>query len=319
MGESFIAVPAYHGAMTYNPAGLAGIKGVSLSYGQINKNEGGVHGSRYLSFKGAIHTPIVDIGLLYTRHNYGEFLFTTEQYPDGPGEVFNPYDYTVGIGIAKGIGDFSIGMAAKRYDRSGVYAPSTIYRRTTTKPLLLDVGTVYTHSFSSNDDAPNQYVSVGLCFQNAGEDIKTETVDIFSMQTLSRFTTTIDLPQYLRIGLAYRFQTRAEIDDRLMPFHFMVTFEYRNRTNANQSAGRDYWGLGVEGTVYEIVSLRLGQYGYREESFVRLGAGLCAPLKKLGVDLPISVRFEYAAMVNDPSTDGDHLFLLGLQYNQEVF
>jgi hypothetical protein len=178
---------------------------------------------------------------------------------------------------------------------------------------------LYTHTFSSNDDAPNQYVSAGLCFQNAGEDIRTETIDIASQQTLARFTTIIDVPQYLKVGLAYHFQTHAEVDERLTPFHFMVTGEYRNRTNANQSAGRDYWGLGIEGIVYEIVSIRLSQYGYREESFVRLGAGLCAPLRKLGIDLPISVRFEYAAMPDDPFVNGDHLFSLSLEYDQEVF
>lgn len=318
MGESFVAVPAYVGAMTSNPAGLAGIKGISLSYGQINENEGNIRSSGYHSFKGAVHTPFVDIGLLYTRHNHGTFLFTTEEYPDGPGQEFNPYEYTVGIGIAKKIGDFSVGAGAKRFDRSGMYFPSSIYKTTVTKPLLFDLGVQYTHSFSSNDDAPNQQMSIGMCFQNAGEDIWTESISVYSQQTLSRFVTTIDLPQYLTIGIAYHFQTHAEVDERLMPFHFTITGEYRNRTNAHQDTRRDNWGVGVEGIVYEIVSFRIGGYGYHEESFVRLGAGLCAPLVKLGLDLPVSVRFEYAAMPDDPTVNGVHLFSLGLQYNQDI-
>ncbi len=318
MGESFVAVPAYVGAMTSNPAGLAGIKGISLSYGQINENEENIRSSGYRSFRGAIHTAFVEIGLLYTRHNYGAFRFTAEQSPDGPVQEFNPYEYTVGISIGKKIADFSVGVGAKRYDRSGAYIPGSIYKTTVTKPLLFDFGVQYTFRFSSNDDPPNQQVSIGICYQNIGEDIKTETIDVFSQQTSSRFTTTIAVPQYLSIGLAYHFQTHAEVDERLMPFHFMITGEYRNRTNAHQDTRRDNWGVGVEGIVYEIVSFRIGGYGYHEESFVRLGAGLCAPLAKLGLDLPVSVRFEYAAMLDDPTVNGVHLFSLGLQYNQDV-
>ena len=316
MGESFVAVPAYGGAMTSNPAGLAGIEGISISYGQLNESESYAQGSRYLSLKGAMHTPFVDIGLSYTRYNYGEPL-TRTAYLDGLGREFNPYEYTIGIGIAKQIGSFSIGASVKRFDRSGAYYQDALHKTTVTKPMLFDLGVQYTHGFSSNDDPPNQRISIGVCYQNVGEDIKTETV--FSQQPSMRYTTTTGLPQYLRVGLAYQFQTRAEIDGRLMPFRFMIAFEYRNQANAKRSAGRDYWGLGVEGIVYEIVSIRLSQYGYREESFARIGAGLCAPLRKLGADLPMSVRFEYAAMVNDPFINGGHLFSLGLQLHQEVF
>ena len=320
MGESFVAVPAYVGAMTSNPAGLAGVQGISLSYSRINENEGEIQASGYQSFKGAAHTPFVDVGLLYTRHNYGAFRFTTAQYPDGPGQEFNPYEYTVSIGVAKKIGNFSVGAGVKRFDRSEMYFLSPTYETTVTKPVLVDLGLQFTTSFSSNDDAPNQQMSIGMCYQNIGEDIRTETIDIFSQQTSSRFTTTIDLPQYLSIGLAYHFQTHAEVDNNLMPFHFTATGEYRKQTNASPGAGRDNWGFGVEGIVYEIVSVRIGAYGYREETYGRLGAGLCAPLEKLGVRLPMTVRFEYAAMPDDdPAYNGVHLFLVGLQYNQEIF
>jgi hypothetical protein len=66
--------------------------------------------------------------------------------------------------------------------------------------------------------------------------------------------------------------------------------------------GRSYWGVGVETTVFEFLSLRGGASfvpftgfdGERDRPAYRYGFGLNLPLRKLGSGIPLIISFNYA-------------------------
>jgi hypothetical protein len=323
LGESFVAAPNNSAAMMYNPAGLPSTGGISLWYAQRNETIYGIEGRKYFSFNVACHTPFADAGFFYNRFNYGDISFTTEQSPDGTGQTVNLFDRSYGFSIAKRLGEFGAGFSIKTLDISGMfnYFNST-FTTTVTRPLLVDFGVLYSHDFSINGKRPIQQFNVGLSIQNLGEDIKVtdKPNGVLQPGTYSRINNTIKPRQYLRIGCAFTTETGTESPTELSAFHFMLTCEYRNWVNGESNSNRGIWGFGMEGIVYEIVAFRVGGFDDNKLVLLRYGGGVSLPFKVFAVDMPLSLKFDYAAIklphyVDDGSTL--HSFSLGIQYEDE--
>jgi len=328
MGESFVAVPDNHAAIMYNPAGLAWRQGIGASYAQRNDNIIDINNRRYIAVNASLHTPFLDVGLTYSRFNQGEGVITTESEPDGTGEIVLPHEYTFGIGIARSFGEhFSVGVAVKVPDLTNLYnfSGGSLPSVEVSHPVVLDIGILYRSLFPSDAEGFRQEFGLGMSFQNVGASTVARHTAV--SPTLPPYfiplNSVTELPQYLRAGLAYRVIIGSPDKENLTPFQFLATAEYRNLTNAMQNSMRDYWGFGVEASVYEVMMIRMGGYGHYETTTARYGAALSAPLQKLGEDIPLTLTVNYAAIPYPSTWVSDskvvHAFSLELRYNNDLF
>lgn len=320
LGESFVALPGNVAAMMYNPAGLAGIRGITAGYFRRSNRILDIEGRYAHSFVAAVETPIVDVGVFYTRFNHGELLVRTVENPDGTGEKVNPYDETYGLSLAKGFGEyFNLGVSIKRFNMSGFPTQSS----QSGAPIAVDFGLLVKHDYSTEDAPIRHRLTVGASLQNTGGKIE------FSPYMIGGRTYTLEpalLPQFLRLGAAYNLIIAPATETSAVPAQVTITTEYRNLLNADdrQNATRDYWGFGMETVLFDVVALRLGGYGNAEITTLRYGAGLIAPLVRLGADVPIIIRLDYSAVpfstvYYESYRTVMHSFSFSLQYENELF
>jgi hypothetical protein len=316
MGESFVAVPNNPFSMMYNPAGMAGIKGVSILYDRRNDNRLGIERRYYESVVAGIQTPILDVGVFYTRFNMGDIPITTEQNPNGTGSTVNPYDYTMGLVIAKRVGEANAGITVKGIDVSGYFLGSSSTSADPGKVFAVDLGVLYTHDFPSVNSGLKHRLSIGMSLQNIGQDLK--------VTSMAR-DLTFELPQYVRFGGSYHVTSETENPSALMPIRLLLTSEYRNLMNAGtaQNPTRDYWGVGMEATIYDVFAIRLGGYGNLRKTKLRYGFGAQAPLKQLGTGVPITVTLDYSAIPYEIAMPEErsvlHSFSFSVQYEHDLF
>jgi hypothetical protein len=288
MGESFVAVPSSPSALMYNPSGLAGLQGISLSYSRRALNAVSViDESMCYSLTGTVAVPFGVFAVQYNRKLYGTFLVTTSTNPDGLGTELTLYSYDVAVGFGTRLRNGpALGVAVKYYDFVGGFSEPA---------YLFDFGLLYTlppmHDQSSICDS----LSVGISVQNIWTQ-KSATVG--GLQIVE------NIPEYFRIGIAYALSVVPREGSRLSPVAFVVTGEYRNLLSQHVilNEGRAFWGVGFETTVFEILSLRAGAYmepfngfdGEMDRPAFRYGAGVNLPLRKFGSGIPLLVSFNYA-------------------------
>lgn len=337
MGESFVSLPNNNSAMFYNPAGLAGLTHVSFAYSRRAMDWLSGTDMKYYSFAANVPTSFVNIGVLYNRFSVGELPITTPQNPEGDGTTAMVYDHTIGVGLAKQYDErLSFGVSIKTFNYvMKVQGPSsstvTNLPKTTQLPVLFDFGILYMIPFSGENDNVLHQLNLGLSVQNIGSALKQEqqsTVNAISTTILTATT----MPHYLRMGFSYCFRLHGASLEALDPMSVSATVEYRNATNS-RFARKDYWGFGIGVRVFEVASVRIGGrispytsvYGNEGVTAARYGFGFHAPLKKLGVDIPLVIDAEYTSIPvnsNPPFTERKKslaVFALGLQYEYELF
>ena len=286
MGESFVALPSNPSALMYNPAGLVGLQGLTLSYSRRSLNAVSViEDMMVYSLTGTVALPFGVFGFQYNRKLYGTFLVTTAENPDGEYET-TIYSYNVAVGFGTRLTNgLSLGAAAKYYSATFYQDPW----------YLFDFGLLYTLPPLHDRTAFTDSLSVGISVQ-----------DVYTPRnvTVGGYPVEEFLPEYFRLGIAYALLVPPHDESALTPIAVVVTGEYRNLLNdkAPLYNGRAYWGVGFETTVFELLSLRAGATfspytsfdGERDRPAYRYGAGLNLPLRKLGAGIPLLVSINYA-------------------------
>jgi len=345
MGESFVAVSSNAAALTFNPAGLAGLEGMTLSYARKSMDWFAKDLS-IASVTAAARTPFGVFGAQYNRMSFGSTAVTTAQFPDGTGGEITWYSYNLALGYAYRLPmGLALGASMKYYDFVQDYSGPpqfAIPQMTTTPSYLFDFGLTYTlprlHSQTSVEDS----LTVGLAYQNMGTRWK------YSMPTSSYLypgdgsTEYVVLPEYFRIGFSYAMNLHAPVEGSLSPFGAAITGEFRTLLSplptsyvqdpyAPPYPETSYWGIGLDLTVYEIFSVRGGAAfkanptfgeGERDKASFRYGAGIRLPFRRIGVDVPLTFSFQYAVIpvteegyFDVPDRTGTYpLFSLEVQY-----
>ena len=272
MGESFTGVPSSPSALIYNPAGLAGLTGVCVSYSQ-RKFEGG-YNRTLRAFGVTAGTSFGVFALDYNRDSYGVWPVTLYEGAPPP---MNTYDYDVAFGYALGLGrGFSIGAAVKSYDFEG-FVPDGIRAGLSTlsaKPAtLFDFGFLWTLPRFHSQAVVRDSLSIGMSYQNIGKSYVAFHVDLNPR----------GLPEYFRMGASYALRVMPRNEGGVSPFQAVFSGEYRT---ASSSAGFDAYGLGAEITIEEVFSLRVGgSFLGAEETPIRYGVAVRLPVPSLGFDL----------------------------------
>jgi hypothetical protein len=320
MGESFVAVPGNLSAMMSNPAGLAGLRGVWLLYahrGHPDREAG------YWHALGSVALPFGTIGVVYDRSTFGAIPVTDATHPEGTGEVLEEHDEFLGIGIGHSFSEnWSAGISVKRYDSTPLFG------ETLSRPYLVDFGILLSIPGVFADSIGTDLLAVGVSAQNMGSDFRIRVV-----QTLPYWSQVYDytwpLPRYVRLGLSYQYTLPPQAGRPLSPIVLLFTAEYRalfsplTDTPGDGKPGRDFWGIGAEGTVYDLLSARVGcfvqpftgVYADRDKPVIRFGAGVKIPLERIGIEVPLTLCGDYSAIpVPSYSVSMLHSFSVSAQY-----
>ena len=325
MGESFVALPSDPAALMYNPAGLAGLNGLSVSYSRMSM-DWFIQDWSVASVTAAAGTPFGVIAAQYNRKSMGKVAVTTVQYPGGTGSEISLYSYSLALGYSYRLPvGLALGISAKYYDYlqtvSGP-APVGLPPWHTVPSYLFDFGLTYTlprlHSQSTVEDS----LTIGMCYQNIGTrwqvSIPLNTFDNSGATT----TEYLVLPQYYRLGLSYAMRLRPTEEGGLSPFGATIAGEFRSLQSPLPTSyavysysapypETSYWGLGLEFTFYDIVSVRGGAAfrpysdveADRDRASFRYGACVCLPFRRIGIDLPLTFSFQYTVIpVSEPVT-----------------
>ena len=271
MGESFTALPSNPTALMYNPAGLAGLSGVRASYSQ--RNLGTNNEQTLRSFNADVGTTIGSFSAQYNRDSY-----TMPTVVSGVSEqpVNNTYNFDIAIGYAVGLGrGFSAGVAAKYYEEDG---NNSIY--TSTPARLFDIGCTYTFRRFHSQLTVEDSITIGMSYQNIGQ--------AWGRHYLGVHIPELDLqhwlPQYFRAGLSYALRVIPRREGDVSPLEAVISGDYRSIQTAG---GRDAWGVGMECTIEEFISVRTGAVfsDGDDETHMRYGLGVRLPFRTLGFDL----------------------------------
>jgi hypothetical protein len=260
MGGAFAGLADDASAMYWNPGGLA----------RLVQSEAMFNHTEWLAdikFNyGNIVIPIPDVGVLglgLTSMSMGEMERTTEDQPEGTGQMFSTGSFAVGVSYARNLTDwFSIGF-------SGKYVHEWIWN-STASGFAVDVGTLFSTPFPG--------LKFGAAITNFGTKMRIGGDDLLVQKDISSnngnnpnlnanlTTDPFDLPLLLRIGVAY--EPIADEDQRLV---FVADAVHPNDNSESVSLGGEY-------TMFSrIFSVRAGYkaLGMRdaEEQFT-VGAGV---------------------------------------------
>lgn len=213
MGESFVAVHS-PSSMMYNPAGLAGLDGISFEFARRNLNYfDALERFKYLSYSGTLEMPFATLGLYYSRFVQGTATVTTPASPEGVGEV-ELANYVLGLVVARSLAPcLDAGIAIKTFRYVQTVVSGTVQATSTNTPLLCDLGLIYSYHSELTNGAGKFSTSAGASLQNFGTDLKSERI---SLMTEIQSEDIIRLPRYLRLGFSFSAEAAPSTNDGLI-------------------------------------------------------------------------------------------------------
>ena len=289
-------------SMFWNPAGLAVnnnktsavfsrmsyIADMDLTYGAIMANIGGV-GTLGFSIKN------VDVG---------DIAVTTENNPDGTGEIESPSFFILGVSFARNLSDrVSVGLNTKVINESFANVGATGF--------AVDIGVQYSGLggvegltlgvVMKNFGTPMTYSGSGLLTRATADDF-TRPSSLFGIQTQ-----TDELPSTLQIGTAYTLKSGENNSLNL------------SAVFVNDNFNSDFGRIGAEYVMNDMISLRGGFQSNVSEIDVEsgdanidlfgltLGAGL--EVESGGLDLTLGYAFRDVDVF-----DANHVFSLQVAF-----
>lgn len=312
MGESFVATPADQAAVMYNPAGLAGLRGIVLSYAHRDMNWVPNTGQwKTYSVTGLAATPAGVFAAQYNRKSLGSYPVTTPGFPDGSGSEASVYSHSIALGYAHRFPHgFAVGLSAKYFDYITSYSgrvSGSITNSNSTPAYLFDVGCMYSVPLCSASAGILDSVTIGMAYQNIGTQWKANTY-FAGMSPTYQLNDEIQLPQYFRLGFSLALGLPIAEPGALQPFGAIVTGEFRSLQtsfplNATRGAA-DFWGAGIEFNAFEVFSLRGGVTvspiedfeGRAHRAAFRYGVGVNLPLRIADAGLPVCIAVSYTVI-----------------------
>ena len=291
--ELLIPIGAKNVAMS--GAGISSVSGTdAISWNPAGLDEGESLTSALFSYRAYI----ADIGISYlaigTRFegfgslgfslrsfNIGTIPVTTEDAPDGNGQVINPTFFTLGLTYSKQLSDrVSVGVTTNLVNEGfgGVSATG----------LAFDVGVQYQNPASLKGLSLGVVVrNVGTTMQYGGSSLWRQATDQNSIRGLTYYkveAASFQMPSVIDIGLGYT--ESIGVDNS-----FTLSAAYEN-----DNYGIDSYRIGGQLTFMNAISLRLG-YLYSTDQFgtvsifqnYSLGAGL-----NLQNIVGLGISFDYA-------------------------
>jgi len=340
LGNSLVADYSGNGASFSNPATLAMFKGVSASYhtrwfDYYNELED----CRLQSYRALLETPIGVFGLKYDRFDKEyDFVGTTVYSPGTLGYIetgilnWRFFDYTAALSYGVNITDnIAIGVNGKMFNQNAELSPGIVVdtlgnimalASRSNPAYLCDIGLLFHFDgFLSESNIADQ-ISLGIALQNFGSDLRIK-------YTTSAYDYIVQLPRYLRVGMSYSFRTNEDIP----LLKCQISAEYRKWLNHEKGYERevDFGGAGFEAKIFDLLFLRIGGesqpitnvFGEEGTLNFRYGVGLSLSAKRIGIELPLRMLFDYGVqpLNNNFYLDKKNMdvFSFKLMYDSSVF
>jgi hypothetical protein len=305
MGESFVSIPSNPAALSFNPAGLAGLQGISVSYAGRNM-DWVPDGWSISSLNATVAVPFGVFALQYNSKVLGTdriFLHFPDSY--SAAATYSARDLSIGFALRLPRGP-ALGISGKYYDYSeSISNPAYESMMVTISPVLVfDIGSTYTLPPLHDQKGVEDSVSFAISFQNIGQRWKVPSYSN-AIMIPDWFWKSNGLPQFVRVGGSYGMRVRPAEESDFSPFAAVFSGEFRRLlTPHDPFAGSSYWGFGLECTIYEFLSLRGGASfkpfsnfeGEKNRASFRYGAALRLPMQKFGILLPLTVSFDYTVV-----------------------
>ncbi|MCX6152167.1 MAG: hypothetical protein NTX22_16700 [Ignavibacteriales bacterium] len=330
LGEGIVADPV--GLLSYknNPAALSGVHKANIFYSNRNQNLSGIN------LEQSHESRLYNVGVIF-QTNFGNFAFDyskfNKSYYDLPFQAssyfgkINSSDYTFNFSFARSlVGNLSGGINFKIFKRDRTIEGYPYMNFNTKRTYLVDIGLLYGIINLADKAIVDDKLSLGISLQNFGTDY---TENYASDSYSDWFNSTqggSHIPRYLRIGFSYMVDVPQKAASKIQ---LSVNMEYRNYLNPqierrngftliDDSAFRDYWGLGMEAVLFKIIALRVGgysqplsnMYGAKSDLNIRYGFGIYLPLEILGPTSPLTFRFDYTVIPINK---------YGVKYDQNYF
>jgi hypothetical protein len=294
-GCSSIALVSGIEAMYWNPAGLARTPGTSVMFSHMNyfadmKLE-------YAAFSAQLGD-LGYIGFSVKSLNVGEIKITTENQPDGTGELTSPVFLVVGGTYARSLTDrISVGVTTHYiYEKMAQVSASAI---------AFNLGVQY-HGIGGIDGlsigATINNIGSTVTFDGAGLQRQAEVYDALVQQTTIKIQAADDpLPSTIQIGLGYNLL----LDER-NAMNISSVFQ-------NNDYSDDEYKFGVEYVYNDLISLRGGTIGTPKTNGTDYIFG---PSVGIGVRTQFStfhVQFDYAYQKAE-WFHGNNIFTIGLNF-----
>ena len=320
LGESFVANNNNEASFFENPAALPVDKGTRIFFDYRSNGWSAL----------TDNMKFYSIGIT-TGNSYGNFGFSYNQYtsgditasPEPDKQSTNDNNRTFILSCSNNVvNNLIVGVGLKMFNRS-LTSQGFDFTVTSNNALLVDLGMLYSMHGILNSEMSRDNMNFALAIQNFGTDFTIEA---------TRFTTQTDkvrLPRYLRIGFDYTLNTVIGKHSGTN-LDLSLTGEYKNLLNPTEQERDDvdYWGAGLEATLFKILSLRIGGISSPEYNILydrakfnlRYGIGMNFPLNALGLSYPLFIKFDYASIpINHLDFEGSknslYAFGVSLIYN----
>jgi hypothetical protein len=284
-------------AIYWNPAGLDFGFGTDALFayrsyiGDIKIN--------YLAI-GTKFSGLGSLGLTLRTFNFGDMNVTTEDQPDGTGEVFSPTFFTLGLTYSRQLTEnVGIGVTMNIVNES--------FARVNASGIAMDVGVQYQNLGGL------QGLSIGVCVKNIGTPMQyggsglwVAAEDPTSHRGLTQYkieAASFQMPSIIQIGLGYSVKLTPSSSAQLS-----AAFE-------NDNYGIDKYRAGAEISFLKSLFLR-GGYLYSTDMYgtksifqnFTLGMGVNL-LEYTGI--PMGIDYAYVPV---QYFDGNHLIDIHLQF-----
>ena len=272
MGGAYGSIAEGAPAVFWNPGGVALGKGINI-FTHYNRWWGGImHGVFSFTYDLGLNGVV---GVFFNGVYSGDIEETTVDQPDGTGSYVSYYGIAGGVTYSRFLTDrFAFGVNLKGLRE--IYPPTHTVSRCLTTGICLDVGGLYRTDFRD--------MKVGIALFNFGPDIKpTGNYDDFSdgvvVDTVKEFKP-YPTPTGFRGGIS---MLVYEMEGVKVIGAFDV---YHPSDNVER------YSVGLETTVYNMVSIRAGYCFGRDDNILGFngGIGINAPIGagKMAVDFAYS-------------------------------
>lgn len=307
-----------------NPALLSEQKGISIFYAKRNINWFRMIEDLYYSSLGiSLETSIGNFGLTYKNYNLGELVFITPEGPFGDASA-EVYDYSISISYARKFFNelLSVGASIKTFGHH--YSNLSGLDIEENFPVAFDFGILCSESFINKDF---EKLFFGCSVHNIGTKYTAEKKyidDPIGGSTENE----IKYPQIFKIGFSYLVTPFEKINITPISILFSASLNTSINSDEVQYPEDKFKSLGLDINFFEIASFRLGAVIYDESNGVygrenkfnwRYGFGININPEKYGINIPISLSFNYTWIPLDMDNIASFFYSMIRRENLDAF
>lgn len=297
MGGAVVGLVKDASSMYWNPAGLVGVRKISLFSNYNDWFQDINH-----QYFGLVFPLNEDnkIGINATFLNMGEMEVTTERNPTGTGTFFNASDVSIGLSYAVQIVDFfAFGINAK-------FISQSIYNESATG-FAIDLGTKLNTGYKG--------IKIGMSLLNFGTSMQLDGTDLLkqydqnqnsatNVGVQSRLVTEAwDLPLNIKVGIGWDIISNEEslLWNDMHKLQLGIDFNH-------PFDSPEYLTLGTQYIWHNLLSLR-GGYSFNDgEKTFSAGTGIFWDISR---NLLLNIDY---AFVNYERLNGIHSFSVGITF-----